>query len=479
MQQPMQNPKYISDPTTAFDMALELMSKAFQLNNTTPINNNQRSSSNPCYSQIVVQNAVQNQGNQNVGNQNGLSVISRIANQHGNGNVIAAQAEGNGAYEVIERVNANCTLKDNMQQASTSGTQTDKAPVYDSEDQLSSGKQITNLNEEISNLNKQLSKEKSIVSSLLEEKKKLKSDLKIREDELLDKQILLENKIKESDNILVKMGQSIQTMHMLSPKPDSFYHTEQKMALGYQNPFYLKQAQQKQQIQAQGFGIGIERLLQSNWNNPKSDKVLFKSKSSCLSNKLEKIEENHRGLQSSNYPDHTSSECNNIKLAIQNEKSEVICATCKQCHNTANHDDCVLQYVNGMKSRKKNQSANVSKSANQRKHKPRVWKPKKEGSKERLALPKPSTPRSCLSWSPTGRMFDLKGKIIATSESEYQPDCSKGDNACTSNPQEPINKRFSSLTFSMTCCQNWLDTLLIPLLSEYKPKDKENHGDNE
>ncbi|GJU95327.1 hypothetical protein Tco_1320083 [Tanacetum coccineum] len=36
-------------------------------------------------------------------------------------------------------------------------------------------------------------------------------------------------------------------MHTLSPKPDSFYHTEQKIALGYQNPFYLKQAQQKQQ----------------------------------------------------------------------------------------------------------------------------------------------------------------------------------------------------------------------------------------
>nr|GFA37270.1 hypothetical protein [Tanacetum cinerariifolium] len=34
---------------------------------------------------------------------------------------------------------------------------------------------------------------------------------------------------------------------MLSPKPDSFYHTEQKMALRYQNHFYLKQAQKKQQ----------------------------------------------------------------------------------------------------------------------------------------------------------------------------------------------------------------------------------------
>ncbi|GJU54770.1 hypothetical protein Tco_1228484 [Tanacetum coccineum] len=215
------------------------------------------------------------------------------------------------------------------------------------------------------------------------------------------------------------------------------------------------------------------------WNNPKSDKVPFKSKSGCLSNKLEKIEENHRSLQSSHYPNHTSSECNNIKLAIRNEKSEVICATCKQCLITANHDDCVLQYVNGMKSRKKNQSANVSKSANQKKHKAEVWKPKNVGSKEGFASPKPSKPRSCLRWSPTGRLFDLKGKIIASSESESQSDCSKGDNACTSNPQEPINKRFPSSTFSMTGCQNCLDTLLIPLLSEYKPKDKENHGDNE
>nr|GEX62328.1 putative RNA-directed DNA polymerase [Tanacetum cinerariifolium] len=109
---------------------------------------------------------------------------------------------------------------------------------------LSSDKQITILNEEILDLNKQLSVEKSTVSFLLEENKKLKSDFKIRKDELLDKQIQLDKKINELDNILVKTGQSIQTIHILSPKPDSFYHTEQKMALGYQNPFYLKQAQQ-------------------------------------------------------------------------------------------------------------------------------------------------------------------------------------------------------------------------------------------
>nr|GFA13192.1 hypothetical protein [Tanacetum cinerariifolium] len=79
------------------------------------------------------------------------------------------------------------------------------------------------------------------------EMKKLKSDFKTREHELLDKQIQLEKKIKELNNIFLKTGQSIQMIHMLSPKPDSFYHTEQKMALGYQNPFYLKHAQKKQQ----------------------------------------------------------------------------------------------------------------------------------------------------------------------------------------------------------------------------------------
>ncbi|GJR06583.1 retrovirus-related pol polyprotein from transposon TNT 1-94 [Tanacetum coccineum] len=73
-------------------------------------------------------------------------------------------------------------------------------------------------------------------------------------------------------------------------------------------------------------------------------------------------------------------------------------------------------------------------------------KPKKLGSNERLASPKPSKPRSCLRWSPTVRLFDLKGKIIASSKSECQSDCSNGDNACTSNPQEPTIKQFPNST---------------------------------
>ncbi|GJW15741.1 retrovirus-related pol polyprotein from transposon TNT 1-94, partial [Tanacetum coccineum] len=144
----------------------------------------------------IMHNAVQNPSIQDVGNQNGLIVFPRIANQNGNGNVVAARAEGNGngnngnqircyncrgvghyarnctvrprrrdaAYlqtqlliaqkeeagiqlqakefdlmattrdiDEIETVNANCILMANLQQASTSGTQTDKAPIYDSD----------------------------------------------------------------------------------------------------------------------------------------------------------------------------------------------------------------------------------------------------------------------------------------------------------------------------------------------------------
>ncbi|GJZ44947.1 retrovirus-related pol polyprotein from transposon TNT 1-94 [Tanacetum coccineum] len=119
-------------------------------------------------------------------------------------------------------------------------------------------------------------------------------------------------------------------------------------------------------------------------------------------------------------------ECNNIKLAIWNDKSEVVCAMCKQCLITSNHDVYVFNYVNDINSRVNKFNANVSKTAYQKKHKPKDSKLKKVGSKQRLASSKPRKPRTCLWWSPTGRNIDLKVKIIESSESESQYDCSKG-----------------------------------------------------
>ncbi|GKC31717.1 hypothetical protein Tco_1039011, partial [Tanacetum coccineum] len=121
MQQPMPNPEDILDPTTAINMTLVLMAKAFKLNYSTPTNNNQRISSNPRNRQIA--QPIQNLRVQNVGNENGLIVVPGIApliahqnaNYNGNGNVVAARAEGNvnrnnGDIDVIEDVNANYVL---------------------------------------------------------------------------------------------------------------------------------------------------------------------------------------------------------------------------------------------------------------------------------------------------------------------------------------------------------------------------------
>nr|GEW42376.1 integrase, catalytic region, zinc finger, CCHC-type, peptidase aspartic, catalytic [Tanacetum cinerariifolium] len=922
LQQPMPNPEDITDPTTAMNMALALMAKAFKLNYSTPTNNNQRSSSNPRNRQIaqlgqnarnltgyndvignqVIQNAVQNLRVQNIGNQNGIIGVQGNGNQNqiGNGNLVAARAEGNAAgqngnqircyncrgvghyarnctirprrrdvaylqtqlliaqkeeagiqlqaeeYDLmaaaadideIKEVNAKCILIANLQQASTSYTEL-LEPIPKSHQVLQ-------------NDNNVISKDTSVE----QEKKKLKSDFKTRKDELLDKQIQLEKKIKELNNILLKTGQSIQMIHMLSPKPDSFYHTEQKMALGLSKSFlsqasseettslydgkvllekhdrpgvhdseetlqlaqesrekmkqlnkeikpanytkinhllgvfvsqtamsreelyfsnisktanvsksisipnddfsddttpsvarkflnevkstivtlqrvvkhimtikthnwsssahqelhkivrdeifpivnqfdarvqnfeiqFLKEAAKfvgdfkslaneadaslakhkalkleiecllkavvsqdimnimqkefvvdtsdlqtelertkerlktvslKRKMNMLNFGVidirnpfsqklenenvelefqvlnyarenshlkdtyknlfdsismsrtqtktiiaSLQKELQStiyknaklrtqlfkkvfdqrdnthdasentkfvkqpivenlskigeshalskpvtsnSVSTPQEPKVLKNNKvitpgmfrinpdktsreeknvpntvrasnrtkpitisqpsvftkkdvnsdlnglsstgSSQSKNKEAEVEEHHRNVLLSKNNKHMSSACNNIKLDSQDVISKVVCAMCKQCLNSVNHDDCLHNYVNDKNSHGKKQMAKVSVKEIQKKNKPKVTKPKNVGFPERLATPKPRKSRFLLRWSPTGRLFDQEGKLVASSKSESQSDCSNGDNACTSNTLEPKIKRFPNST---------------------------------
>nr|GEX89151.1 hypothetical protein [Tanacetum cinerariifolium] len=171
-------------------------------------------------------------------------------------------------------------------------------------------------------------------------------------------------------------------------------------------------------------------------------KVPSKSKSSCLSNNVKKIEENHRNSQIHKNQKYMSSECNNITLAIRNSKSEIVCVMCKQCLVTANHDVCVLNYVNDMNSRAYNQSSNVLIRENQNKHKANAKKSKELGSKGSLASSWPSKPRTCLRWIPTGRIFAMCGKLTASINTEIKFKKSMCNNASTSNPSKPSSKGF-------------------------------------
>nr|GEX66004.1 hypothetical protein [Tanacetum cinerariifolium] len=126
---------------------------------------------------------VQNAGMQSGGNQNGLVIVLEIANQSGTGNVIAARAEGTGngnqarCYNCrgLGHIARNCTARPRrrdaayfqtqllitqkeeaeiqlqteefyfMAAASTSGTQHDRAPVYDTDGSAENDNHVTSV----------------------------------------------------------------------------------------------------------------------------------------------------------------------------------------------------------------------------------------------------------------------------------------------------------------------------------------------
>nr|GFC12414.1 retrovirus-related Pol polyprotein from transposon TNT 1-94 [Tanacetum cinerariifolium] len=176
-------------------------------------------------------------------------------------------------------------------------------------------------------------------------------------------------------------------------------------------------------------------------SNTKNDRVPSASKSSQSKNKDTEVEDHRRNLLLSMKNKHILSACNNSKIDSQDVISKVVCAKCKKCLISVNHDKCVRNYVNGKSSRGKKQKAKVS-FKDQMKYRPKASKPKNVGTYESLATLKPRKLRFLLRWSPTGRLFDQDGKLVASSKSESQVDCSNGDNACTSNAMEPKIKRF-------------------------------------
>nr|GFB90076.1 integrase, catalytic region, zinc finger, CCHC-type, peptidase aspartic, catalytic [Tanacetum cinerariifolium] len=99
--------------------------------------------------------------------------------------------------------------------------------------------------------------------------------------------------------------------------------------------------------------------------------------------------------------------------------SKVVCAMCKKCLISVNHDKCLCNVVNGKNSHGKQQKAKVSFKENQMKYQPKVSKPKKVGTHESLATPKARKSRLLLRWSPTGKLFNQEGKIVDFSCSKH------------------------------------------------------------
>nr|GEW47695.1 retrovirus-related Pol polyprotein from transposon TNT 1-94 [Tanacetum cinerariifolium] len=510
----------------------------------------------------VAQNVVQNAGVQSGGNQNGLVVVSGIANQNGTCNVVAARAEGTGNgnhansavhcskersriqlqaeefdfmaavgdLDEIEEVNANCILMANLQHASISGTQLDKAPEEQymdllepiSEPQLVPHKDnhVTSLAPSMvqsggtvetsfapyeetrahqetvyRNLIDQVAHVNMVNCNMRATNAELKSELaryKLQEQgveikerdppvvydseetlelaqesrekmRFLNKEIKLANyaKINHLSGVFIPQSTKSKEELFLSnvfnmvtvsktisiPNKDLSDDTTPSVARKFLNEVksslvtLQRVVKQKMTLEVHNWNViapGMFKISPSQTSRPKGNTRNARVPSTSKSSEVKKnvtVKDHRSPLLLSKNQKTMSSECNNIKLAIQNDKSKTVCGTCKQCLVTANHDACLLSFVNALNFCANNLCANVPPIANQKRHRTQVCKPKQVGFKERLAL-KPRLPRFSLKWSPYGRSFDLKGKLVVPKETN----CPNDDKACTSNPQEPSRK---------------------------------------
>ncbi|GJT21927.1 hypothetical protein Tco_0891864 [Tanacetum coccineum] len=79
---------------------------------------------------------------------------------------------------------------------------------------------------------------KSHYEGLVKEKTKVITDLKLKEEKDIDKMISMEKQLMFLNEFVYKRNQSIQTIHMLSPKGSTFNGRPT-----FANPVYLKKAQ--------------------------------------------------------------------------------------------------------------------------------------------------------------------------------------------------------------------------------------------
>nr|GEY69929.1 integrase, catalytic region, zinc finger, CCHC-type, peptidase aspartic, catalytic [Tanacetum cinerariifolium] len=431
-------------PTTAMNMALALMAKAFKLNYSTPTNNNQRISSNLHNRQIAQpgmnmgqdkqmqmvrgngKNQFRQYARQNVGNLNGYNAIQNIRNQYTElpEPIPESHQEPQNDNNVISEVTS-------MEQ---SGGTVEKHPTNVEETQAS--KFVGDFKSLAKEVNESLAKHQALelkIERLL--KAVVSQDIMfVVQNNSVGETSNLQTELKRTkerfENYIIKKENEYAKLWINPFKPsreDNHMPTKVKASVRTK-PITVSQPPviTKKVVNSDSNGLSSIRVDNTKTRRPqpksntKNDRVPSASKSSQSKNKEVEVKEHHRNLLLSKNKNHMSSACNNVKFDSQNVKSKVVCAMHKQCLISINHD--------------------------QKKQQPKIKKTKKVGFIKRLATPKPSKPIFFLRWSPSGRLFDLKGKVITSRESESQSDCSNSDNACTSNHMEPKITRFPNST---------------------------------
>ncbi|GJW58953.1 hypothetical protein Tco_0105684 [Tanacetum coccineum] len=172
--------------------------------------------------------------------------------------ILMANISNYGSDVILEVPHSKTYLNDMENQGVHAMKDFEQTPVVDFTDNEIHKKLA--LKEQVDSLEQNLSKQIKENECLLQTFMVFKNEYKEKENKYMENEIDLEKKIKELDNIIFKVGQSAQTMHMLT-KPRAFYDNIHKRALGYQKPFYLKKAQRIKPTLYDGIVISAKHVV--------------------------------------------------------------------------------------------------------------------------------------------------------------------------------------------------------------------------
>ncbi|GJV78536.1 hypothetical protein Tco_1514406 [Tanacetum coccineum] len=132
------------------------------------------------------------------------------------------------------------------------------------------------------------------------------------------------------------------------------------------------------------------------------------------------------------------------------DSKHFVCSTCQKCVFNANHDHCVTKFLNEVNSRAKvpsNKTTNRNKPVEQISV---AKKPERQISKgHRFSIKKTSvvhekimTPRSCLRWKPTGKIFKTVGLRWVPTGKIFTSSTTKVDSESTNGSDEDITNQY-------------------------------------
>ncbi|GJT80633.1 retrovirus-related pol polyprotein from transposon TNT 1-94, partial [Tanacetum coccineum] len=304
---------------------------------------------------------------------------------------------------MFEQLSTQVTHCTNVNKALTTELDRYKGEVKDLKEMQNVENSFSGSNEQyakIVRLKKTLFEQVQEKDSLMKTVSDLKNVLKKEENRNIDREIALEKKIKQLDNIIFKKGQSSQTIHRMTKSKICYDHS-MKQAIGFEKPFYLKKVRESKPKLYDGNVI----LKMDNVVIPDSDETLMLCEE-IRSKMLLKVQDPMVQTPSSNSKNKVEAHLRNVKSSLNKRNDTVKVKGSASVQNSKKHDNsdyvcingddcmsfdnlCISNSMNDVKFRAKSKK---------RKSKKEIWKP----------TGKVFTKMGYI-WRPTGRTFTIVG----------------------------------------------------------------------